>query len=206
MHAGETIFTRTLNIAKSSSDLSIRIAPAKVAVARLGGGELSVDDEGFHVLELAAAATPSSVKILSAAIDDQDVLDAYAETSGAPIDLGSLMAGGQRRWPGLIQTEGKMGSEDGAFAVDEIELPWDERNPWNSWMRLGGFDFFADGKRAAVCTWLGDVWIVDGHRRRASRSTTGSGSRPACSSRSASRSSTARSTSPAATRSPICTT
>ena len=29
-------------------------------------------------------------------------------------------------------------------------------------MRLGGFDFFADGKRAAVCTWSGDVWIVSG--------------------------------------------
>ena len=29
-------------------------------------------------------------------------------------------------------------------------------------MRLGGFDFFDGGNRAAVCTWMGDVWIVDG--------------------------------------------
>lgn len=29
-------------------------------------------------------------------------------------------------------------------------------------MRLGGFDFFEGGNRAAVCTWMGDVWIVDG--------------------------------------------
>ncbi len=29
-------------------------------------------------------------------------------------------------------------------------------------MRIGGFDFFPDGKRAAVATWLGDVFIVDG--------------------------------------------
>lgn len=27
-------------------------------------------------------------------------------------------------------------------------------------MRIGAFDFFADGKSAAVCTWDGDVWIV----------------------------------------------
>ena len=29
-------------------------------------------------------------------------------------------------------------------------------------MRLGGFDFFADGDRAAVCSWQGDVWLVHG--------------------------------------------
>ncbi|MGI9239623.1 MAG: DUF6797 domain-containing protein, partial [Verrucomicrobiales bacterium] len=161
-HAGETIFTRTLNIAKSAEDLTLRIAPEAMAVTRLGGGELSVDDAGFHVLEVAAAATPTSVKILTAAIGDQDILDEYATTSGAPINLASLIGGGEKRWPGIIQTDGKMGAGDGAFAVDEIDLPWDERSPWNSWMRLGGFDFFADGKRAAVATWLGDVWIVDG--------------------------------------------
>ncbi|NIP92231.1 MAG: hypothetical protein GWO24_01650, partial [Akkermansiaceae bacterium] len=35
-------------------------------------------------------------------------------------------------------------------------------NPWQSWMRTSGFDFFEGGKSAAVCTWNGDVWIVDG--------------------------------------------
>ena len=113
MHAGETIFTRNLNIAKSSADLKLRIAPAKMAVARIGGGELSVDDDGFHVLEIPASATPVSVKVLSAAFEDQDVLDAYAESSGDPIELGSLMTGGERRWPGLIETEGKMGDAMG---------------------------------------------------------------------------------------------
>jgi hypothetical protein len=29
-------------------------------------------------------------------------------------------------------------------------------------MRFGGFDFFKDAQRAAICTWNGDVWIVDG--------------------------------------------
>jgi hypothetical protein len=29
-------------------------------------------------------------------------------------------------------------------------------------MRFGGFDFFKDGRRAAICTWNGDVWIVSG--------------------------------------------
>ena len=65
----------------------------------------------------------------------------------------------RKRWPTVVTTEGKIGNQS-AFEVDEILLPKD--NPWNSWMRLGGFDFFPDGKRAAVATWLGDVFIVDG--------------------------------------------
>ena len=35
-------------------------------------------------------------------------------------------------------------------------------NPHRAWMRIGGFDFFAGGKRAAACTWQGDVWIIEG--------------------------------------------
>jgi hypothetical protein len=29
-------------------------------------------------------------------------------------------------------------------------------------MRPSGFDFLPGGRRAAVCTWDGDVWLVDG--------------------------------------------
>ena len=46
------------------------------------------------------------------------------------------------------------------FAVDKID--WPEQNPWDSWIRFGGFDFFPDGNRAALSTWNGDVWIVNG--------------------------------------------
>src|ERR1700733_13732325 len=35
------------------------------------------------------------------------------------------------------------------------------KNPYKAWMRLGGVDFFSDG-RAAISTWSGDVWIVSG--------------------------------------------
>ena len=46
------------------------------------------------------------------------------------------------------------------FAIDKIE--WPAENPWDSWIRFGGFDFFSDGKSAALSTWNGDVWIVTG--------------------------------------------
>ena len=46
------------------------------------------------------------------------------------------------------------------FAIDKIVWPAD--NPWDSWIRFGGFDFFSDSNRAALSTWNGDVWIVTG--------------------------------------------
>ena len=48
----------------------------------------------------------------------------------------------------------------GPFAVDRIT--WPAENPWHSWMRFGDFDFLDDGNAAAISTWNGDVWRVDG--------------------------------------------
>ena len=48
----------------------------------------------------------------------------------------------------------------GAYVTDSITAP--VPNPWNRRVRFGGMDFFSDGKRAALCTHEGDVWIVEG--------------------------------------------
>lgn len=160
MLGGQTLFTRHLNIGASSQEMKLRVAPVGTAVALVGGGDLS-EEEGFQVVTFGPSENPFRAKVLTGAVD-QEALTNYAKTSGKALDLDSLKSGGEKRWPGVIATKGKMGEDKGGFAVDEVELPWDERSPWNSWMRLGGFDFFADGRRAAVATWLGDVWIVDG--------------------------------------------
>ncbi|NNM29793.1 MAG: hypothetical protein HKO57_09730 [Akkermansiaceae bacterium] len=68
----------------------------------------------------------------------------------------------ERRFPGTLTTTIERGSGDGPFAVDVLTPPSPANNPWQSWMRTSGFDFFDGGKRAAVCTWNGDVWIVSG--------------------------------------------
>lgn len=61
-----------------------------------------------------------------------------------------------------LTTDIEPGDESGSFAVDVLKRPVPDENPWQSWMRTSGFDFFEGGKSAAVCTWNGDVWIVDG--------------------------------------------
>ena len=75
-------------------------------------------------------------------------------------DLNELCKGGPAHWTPTIETQGTVGANDGPYTVDNITAP--DKNPWNSWFRAGGFDFFADGTRAALCTLSGDVWIVSG--------------------------------------------
>jgi len=105
----------------------------------------SSEDLDFDGTRIPASATPTRVKI----------------GGTAPAEpLEPLTHGGPLRWPQKIETRMTLGAEDGPFAMDVLALP--AANPWRSWMRPGGFDFFSDGVRAAVCTWSGDVWIVRG--------------------------------------------
>jgi hypothetical protein len=60
-----------------------------------------------------------------------------------------------------VMTEGSLGNGPGAYVVDTLTAPHNDRNPWISWMRISGLDFTADGRAAYVCTWMGDVWRVD---------------------------------------------
>jgi mono/diheme cytochrome c family protein len=77
----------------------------------------------------------------------------------APEDLAALAAPGRLLWPEVIAAQGQIGNEDGAFQLDTVGLPL--QNPWHSWLRVGGIDFFKDG-RVAFSTFAGDVWIGSG--------------------------------------------
>ncbi|MDD7986464.1 cytochrome c [Lentisphaera marina] len=75
------------------------------------------------------------------------------------LDLQNFTKGSKGRWPKTITVQGKVNDyESEIFAVDQIPVP--ENNPYQSKIRFSGFDYFKDGKRAAFCTWNGDVWIV----------------------------------------------
>ena len=158
------VFSRTLNLAPSPQALDLRVAPEATPVALVGQSSARfVRTNGFHVLHLPASAQASRVKVLLGGADvDPATLGALALVSPPAMDLSPLMAGGPARWNPPLVTRGKLGAEEGPFAVDELTPPADVANPWHTWMRFGGFDFFADGQRAAICTWNGDVWIVSG--------------------------------------------
>ena len=76
-----------------------------------------------------------------------------------PERLEPYTRGGPHIYRKTVVTSGRLGDTRGPWTVDEITLPFE--NPWQSWFRPTDFAFF-DDDRAAVATWSGDIWIVDG--------------------------------------------
>jgi len=74
--------------------------------------------------------------------------------------IGDLTKGGKPKWNQPLTTRGRLGLAPGAYVVDTITVP--EQNPWKSWIRCSGFDFFKDGTTAAMCSVTGDVWVISG--------------------------------------------
>ncbi len=154
------VFARTLNVderekRKESQPLSLRVAPDSINVVLAGDGTLR-KEAGFWVASLEGGA--KTRLFISKA--DPASLAALAKSFTDPLDLQPLTKGGPRRWNGEVTTSSEAGKADGPFASDTFPLPID--NPWQSWMRPGGFDFTPDGKAAIVAMWNGDVWRVDG--------------------------------------------
>ncbi len=151
---GLKALVRSLTVGASTVPLEMRIATAspdlQVGGVDLQGGVKIVQVEGEWRLQVPARVAPASVKVLL--------------SNGAMEPFSDLVRtspkGGPARWPEAVVTQGVLSKETAAYVVDKLTLP--EKNPWNANLRVGGMDFFADGTRAAVCTWDGDVWIVSG--------------------------------------------
>ncbi len=162
---GVAVFSRTLDIAKSSHDLLARLAPETVPAFLVGQSPAKITrTNGMSLLHIPAASTPLWIKVLVGDPGpgvDPNVVYGFAVSAKPAADLRAQTKRATRPVP-AIETQGKMGSNDGAFAVDEITVPTDAQLPSHSWMRLSGFDFFRDGHSAAVCTWNGEVWLVKG--------------------------------------------
>lgn len=149
------IFTRTLNVAATEQPILTRIAPDSVHVVLKGDGELIRDQQSWFARLPGGAKTRLFISRV-----DPGSLEAMAATLTDDLDLAPLTRGGPAQWPQTITTTSVAGETGGAFPADEFPLPLD--NPWQSWLRPGGFDFTPDGKAAVVAMWNGDVWRVDG--------------------------------------------
>src|SRR5581483_1290289 len=173
---GEVLFTRSLEIGPSDKTIYIELArnpnppstqpttsPSyvpQIAVASRGSAEALEyqNHDGVSILKVSPHKDLIRQKLIFLASPDQQGMD--QSIANEPFDLRSLCSGGKSNWPETIEMHGTLGSGDHPYVVDTIPVP--EQNPYKSWMRFGGMDFFSDGHRAAVCTWSGDVWIVSG--------------------------------------------
>lgn len=160
---GGLAFTRTLEIGRSTRDLALRVAPDSAHVAISGQPGLGLAREaGSLVVRVEAASTPVRFKVWTS---ERASVGELAEAA-PPLDpLDPLTHGGPSRWPEQLSTRPEVGAEDGPLASDVLTPP--EVNPWSCRFRLSGLDFLDGGRRAAVCSWDGDVWIVDGLDRPA---------------------------------------
>jgi putative heme-binding domain-containing protein len=101
-------------------------------------------------LAVARADSPSAAKTIAAEI----------QKNGNTINLSALTKGGPPRWGQKLTTKPTIMKNGGPFEVDVLTRP--AANPWSARVRFTGLDFLPDGKRMAICTWDGDVWMVSG--------------------------------------------
>jgi hypothetical protein len=178
-------YTRTLRIGATGESLTHLIAQArgsghdisgpvpmaavnddgKLIAAALKGdtGNLSLTVKNKRLLlNVGSSQNARNVKLLiwRGSPESANQFTSLVKQSKNPISLKGVTNGGPPRWKKKLTTQGKMGKNDGPYTVDTITVPYD--NPWNSRMRIGGFDIFPDGNTAVVSTWNGDVWKVTG--------------------------------------------
>jgi len=74
-------------------------------------------------------------------------------------EMPDFREGGTPHWTQTVTTRGRVAPDTSAYVVDQLTLPIP--NPWDRNVRAVDVDFFEDN-RAAVVTFSGDVWMVDG--------------------------------------------
>jgi len=132
------------------------------AAAVIGGGvELKIE-KGRILADIKSLQQTSqfSVAVWRGSRAKLKAIQQFSKSEFKQAALSTLIKGGSRKWAAEIETIGSLGKGDGAYVVDNLSLP--EKNPWKSWIRCSGFDFFKDGQSAAVCSVTGDVWVVTG--------------------------------------------
>ena len=183
--SGQKVVIRNINIAKRDTDLVLQVAHVassepklrtvdhqqiavydnKLTVGVVGGTEgtkFEPTAEGHLRLRI-PRGEPVTLKLFSSRIKEgfMGMFGSMMIQNSKPENLVALVQSDrERRWPESMKTKPRRMGKPGAFVTEVITAP--DKNPYRSWMRLGGFDFFEGGDRAAVCTWMGDVWLVDG--------------------------------------------
>jgi putative heme-binding domain-containing protein len=156
-----TVWVRTLNVERSSHDLTLRVAPDNTTVSGIdkSNNPLKIEkSDGFSLLRIPANQTPIDLELRIAKPDVSP--SAIQGTNSNVEDLRLLTRGGPAQWGQVLPTIPTLGNENGPFAVDTLTSP--TRNPWKSRLRMSGLDFTRDGNSLVAVCCDGDVWRVSG--------------------------------------------
>ena len=184
--AGDRIaFTRTLQFESSARNQALLVAQLPGAVAEIQGDSVLLRDPGTQqslratvegvdgavweagadgrlVLRLPRIRAHQSFRLVMSGGDAGIGVPPNFHPTVKPADLRPLTRGGPSRWGSPQITQGKLATSggDGPYVTDTITPPDD--NPYKSWLRFSGMDFFKDPTKAALCSVSGDVWVVSG--------------------------------------------
>ena len=132
---------------------TLRLGKAYVRV--VAGPDYALSVQGGQArLTMRESRTSDHIEVLYSEVAE---LESFTPSN---FSLTDLCQGGPAQWPEIITTTGEVAKdESAAYVVDRVGLP--DKNPYTGALRVAAFDFFADGTTAAVCTWDGDVWVVE---------------------------------------------
>lgn len=183
---GQVGFVRNFRIEKAKEAFALMVCGVESARFEISPNHISFKGSGTNdltVVELVDAPKGANLQIIDG---NQVIIKVDKKTSASTFkvviwngpqaehakfaglvkgkaQVADIKQAGPARWTQSVTTKGVLSantSPDGAYTVDQLTPPME--NPWNRRVRFSGFDFFADGKRAAVATWDGDIWIVSG--------------------------------------------
>lgn len=134
----------------------------RATVEGAAGAVWELQAGGRLVLKLPVVKADRPFRIVVAGGDAGNGIAPPYQAAAAPADLRPLTRGGPAHWGAPLVTQGRLATSggDGPYVTDTITPP--EDNPYKSWLRFSGMDFFKDPTRAAICSVSGDVWIVSG--------------------------------------------
>jgi cytochrome c2 len=181
----ETAFTRTLRVAHHNEALSLVAAEVTNAsrsevvdnVAHLYHGvngeavtivgltedipgvEIKVTDNRYIVVLLSPEVEDLefSIVLWQGAAEVKAVFEQL--NSQTKTEIPDFREGGTTNWTEEVITKGQLSPDTAAYVTDVLTLPIP--NPWKRNVRAVDVAFF-DGGQAALVTFEGDVWIVDG--------------------------------------------
>nr|MBI1231640.1 c-type cytochrome [Cytophagales bacterium] len=181
----QTLFTRNLSLSPAESTLFLAIAEVTdgismeikgdkgfifhgtdgklvTAVVIAGsdtGSEIMIKDNRYLYLSIPSASQSRELTVgiwhgSTENIQQFERLSAQMDTSFPKVTGGS-----QSRWREKVLTKGQLAPDTALFVTDKLTLP--VPNPWSRNVRVVDMAFF-NKKKAAVVTFEGDVWILDG--------------------------------------------
>lgn len=184
---GQTAFTRTFQIGNRDDVLTLAAAEVTngtnseisgnsafiyhgesqgtVTAIGLAGGasgiELEVSDNRYGTVKVGPSEESATFTVVlwKGPAEQKEQFSQLVSKANTGINVDEFKSGGPKQWTETVHTRGQLAPDTAAYVIDRLTLPIP--NPWKRNVRVVDASFFKNN-RAALVTFEGDVWIVDG--------------------------------------------